>query len=51
MEKGSGVGGGSESPRYGGRWCGFGGKNVSLRTAAFFQVVLCVATVLLEMYV
>ena len=48
VEKGSGVGGGSESSRYGGRWCGFGRKNISLRTATFFQMVSCVATVSLE---
>ena len=48
VEKRSGAGGRSKSPGYGGRWCGFGGKNISLRTAAFCQGVLCVATVSLE---
>ena len=48
VENGSGVGGGSESPEYGGRWCGLGGKNAVLRTAAFCSTVPCVAVMLFE---
>ena len=48
VENGSGVGGGSESPEYGGRWCGLGGKNAVLRTAAFCFTVPCVAVTLFE---
>ena len=48
VEKGRGVGGGSELPGYGGRWCSFGGKNTSLRMATSCWEVSCVAMVSLE---